>query len=67
MIVRDKEVTTIDVNRVVEDEVARARQAVEQFVAEGRVVYGITTGFGAFKDRFIPADQVHVRERAGQR
>ena len=40
-----------------EAKVARARQAVEQFVAEGRVVYGITTGFGAFKDKLIPPDQ----------
>lgn len=43
--------------------VARARQAVEQFVAEGRIVYGITTGFGAFKDRLIPADQVRELQR----
>ncbi len=43
--------------------VVRARQAVEQFVAEGRVVYGITTGFGAFKDRTIPADQVRALQR----
>ncbi len=36
----------------------RCRQAVETLVAEGRVVYGITTGFGHFKDRIIPAEQV---------
>ncbi len=45
------------------EKVARARQAVEQFVAEGRIVYGITTGFGAFKDRVIPADQVRELQR----
>lgn len=43
--------------------IVRARQAVEQFVAEGRVVYGITTGFGAFKDKLIPADQVRQLQR----
>ena len=43
--------------------VSRARAAVEQFVAEGRIIYGITTGFGAFKDRFIPADQVRDLQR----
>ncbi|HIC90240.1 MAG TPA: histidine ammonia-lyase [Anaerolineae bacterium] len=37
---------------------ARSRQAVLDFVARGEVVYGITTGFGAFKDRVIPLDQV---------
>ena len=36
----------------------RSRRAVEQLVAEGRVVYGITTGFGRFKDRVISADEV---------
>ena len=40
-----------------------ARAAVEQFVAEGRIVYGITTGFGAFKDRVIPPDQVRELQR----
>ena len=38
--------------------IERARAAVDQFVAEGRVVYGITTGFGRFKDKIINADQV---------
>ena len=40
-----------------------ARAAVEQFVAEGRIIYGITTGFGAFKDRVIPPDQVRELQR----
>ncbi len=34
--------------------VRRASQAVAQIVAEGRVVYGINTGFGAFKNTIIP-------------
>ena len=38
--------------------IERARAAVERFVAEGQVVYGITTGFGRFKDKIITADQV---------
>jgi histidine ammonia-lyase len=41
-----------------EGKVKRARAAVEQFVAHGDVIYGITTGFGAFKDRVIAADEV---------
>lgn len=36
----------------------RSRAAVDQLVAEGRVVYGITTGFGRFKDRVIAPDEV---------
>ena len=42
---------------------AGACVVVEQFVAEGRIIYGITTGFGVFKDRFIPADQVRDLQR----
>ena len=38
--------------------IERSRAAVEQLVAEGRVAYGITTGFGRFKDKVIPPDQV---------
>lgn len=37
-----------------------SRAAVERFVAEGRMVYGITTGFGHFQNRTIDRD--HVRE-----
>lgn len=38
--------------------IERARAAVDKFVAEGRVVYGITTGFGRFKDKIISPDEV---------
>jgi histidine ammonia-lyase len=31
---------------------------VDRVVERGEVVYGITTGFGAFKDRLIPPDEV---------
>ncbi len=35
--------------------IARARQAVDTALASGQVHYGITTGFGHFKDRLISA------------
>lgn len=35
-----------------------SRQAVETMLAEDRVVYGITTGFGFMKDRKIAPDEV---------
>ncbi|MGD8856642.1 MAG: histidine ammonia-lyase [Chloroflexota bacterium] len=38
--------------------IKRSRAAVEQLVAQGVVAYGITTGFGRFKDKVIEADQV---------
>jgi histidine ammonia-lyase len=43
--------------------VERARAAVEDFVARGQIVYGITTGFGAFKDRIIPPDALRQLQR----
>lgn len=38
--------------------IQRAANAVAEFVNEGRIAYGITTGFGAFKDRLIPPEDV---------
>jgi len=38
--------------------IQRAAKAVAKFVSEGRIAYGITTGFGAFKDRLIPPEDV---------
>lgn len=43
--------------------VQRAAAAVAQIVQEGRVVYGITTGFGAFKNRVIPPDKLRELQR----
>ena len=54
---------SVQTTAAAEAKVRRARQAVEQFVAERRVVYGITTGFGAFKDRLIAPDQVRELQR----
>jgi histidine ammonia-lyase len=38
--------------------VRRSEEAVQRLLREGRVAYGITTGFGAFKNRIIPPDQI---------
>ena len=38
--------------------IERSRAAVEQLVTEGTVAYGITTGFGRFKDKIIPPEQI---------
>lgn len=43
--------------------VQRAADGVQRLLREGRVAYGITTGFGAFKDRVIPPDQVETLQR----
>ncbi|CAG1772795.1 partial histidine ammonia-lyase, partial [uncultured bacterium] len=38
--------------------VVQSADAVRRLVDQGTVAYGITTGFGAFKDRIIPPEQV---------
>jgi histidine ammonia-lyase len=43
--------------------VRRAQQAIAELIARGDIVYGITTGFGAFKDRIIAPDQVQQLQR----
>lgn len=43
--------------------VIAARRAVEDFVARRQVVYGITTGFGALCNRFIPPDETAQLQR----
>src|SRR5687768_12137180 len=39
--------------------VEAARALVDQVIAEGRVVYGISTGFGALAEVVIPRDRIH--------
>jgi histidine ammonia-lyase len=43
--------------------VARTADAVQQLLDENVVAYGITTGFGAFKDRVIERSQVEELQR----
>lgn len=40
--------------------VTRAADAVQKLLADGVVAYGITTGFGAFKDKLISPDDVEL-------
>ncbi|SHK07245.1 Aromatic amino acid lyase, partial [Anaerobranca californiensis DSM 14826] len=35
------------------EQVLNSRKFVEEIIAEGKIVYGITTGFGKFSDVFI--------------
>lgn len=43
--------------------VRRAQRAVESFVERGEIVYGVTTGFGAFVDRIIQPEEVKQLQR----
>jgi histidine ammonia-lyase len=43
--------------------VARAARAVEILIERGEIAYGITTGFGAFKDKIISPEEVEQLQR----
>jgi histidine ammonia-lyase len=43
--------------------VERAANAVQSLITEGVIAYGITTGFGAFKNKIIAHDQVETLQR----
>lgn len=43
--------------------VNRASRAVEILLERGEIAYGITTGFGAFKDKIISLDEVEQLQR----
>lgn len=49
---------TIGLTEAARQAVERSRAAVERWIAEGRIVYGMTTGFGEFANVFIPTEQV---------
>lgn len=43
--------------------VTRCANAVQTLIARGEIAYGITTGFGAFKDRVISPEDVETLQR----
>jgi histidine ammonia-lyase len=53
----------VEISADAEKLVTRAAKAVQTLLERGTVAYGITTGFGAFKDRIIPPDQVEQLQR----
>src|SRR5262249_31779716 len=55
--------TRVVVAPAAEEAVRASRAAVEALLARGEVVYGITTGFGAFKNRLIAPDQEEALQR----
>jgi len=46
-----------------QQQVERAARAVQELLRRGEVAYGITTGFGAFKNKIISLDQVKNLQR----
>lgn len=60
---RDPGLVTVKLDAGARERVARARRAVEDFLACGHIVYGVTTGFGHFKDRLIPPQDAERLQR----
>lgn len=53
-----REGARVELGREARERMRASRAVVERAVEEGRVVYGVTTGFGELKDRHIPAEDV---------
>lgn len=51
----------IDVNA--QKQIEKAAEAVQTLLKRGEVAYGITTGFGAFKDKVIPNEDVKTLQK----
>ena len=43
--------------------VKRSAQAVQKLLERGEIAYGITTGFGAFKDKIISLEEVGTLQK----
>ena len=50
-------------SEVARNNVARGAAAVQSLLSRGEIAYGITTGFGAFKDKIIGLDEVETLQR----
>ena len=55
--------TPVELTQTSRDKVKRAADAVQDLLTRGEIVYGVTTGFGAFKDKIISPDQVETLQR----
>jgi len=53
----------VSLSEVAEKRVERSARAVEQLLERGEIAYGITTGFGAFKDKIISPDEVRKLQK----
>lgn len=56
-VARSKE-SKVGLSNKAEPAIRRSRDFVERMLSAGKVVYGLTTGFGKFQDKVIPKDKV---------
>ncbi len=53
----------VGLSRTAKKQVKRASIAVERLLKRGEIAYGITTGFGAFKDKIISREEVEKLQK----
>ncbi|MBI1280573.1 MAG: histidine ammonia-lyase [Anaerolineaceae bacterium] len=53
----------VTLSETAQERVKRSAAAVQQLLDRGEIAYGITTGFGAFKDRLISREDVETLQR----
>ncbi|MGL5703463.1 MAG: aromatic amino acid lyase, partial [Cetobacterium sp.] len=53
----------VKISEEAKEKIAIARKLVDDYVEEGRVSYGITTGFGKFSDQVISKEETATLQR----
>ncbi len=53
----------VSLSEVASENVQKAADAVDTLLERGEIAYGITTGFGAFKDKIISREEVELLQR----
>ena len=53
----------ISLSKSYEKKVKASRKLVEKWICNDEIIYGITTGFGEFKDVKIPGKDLHDLQR----
>ncbi|MCP4142838.1 MAG: histidine ammonia-lyase [Chloroflexi bacterium] len=53
----------VEISADAQKQVEKAAEAVQTLLKRGEVAYGITTGFGAFKDKVIPLEDVKALQK----
>ena len=56
-------VPKVEISVDAQKQVEKAAEAVQTLLKRGEVAYGITTGFGAFKDKVIPLEDVRTLQK----
>jgi histidine ammonia-lyase len=56
-------IAKIDITRGAKAAIIRSRNVIESWLKSGEVIYGVTTGFGEFKDVKIPMKDVETLQR----